>query len=88
MKTRWIILGLAAAVALAAWAAVLVTYLFFEPSLAVWTVLVTIAAFSLEGFFWVAAGVLGWSFLAGRRATLERLRQRFFGRRDRRIAAD
>jgi hypothetical protein len=86
MKARWIILGLAAAAAIAAWAAVLVAYLFFEPSLAVWTVLVTIAAFSLEGLFWVAAGVLGWSFLAGRRAALERLRQRFFGRSGRQIA--
>jgi len=88
MKVRWFILGLAAAVVIAAWSAVLITYLFFEPSLAVWTVLVTIGAFSLEGFFWVAAGVLGWSFLAGRRATLERLRRRFFRGRGRQIASD
>lgn len=88
MKARWIVLGLAAAVVIAAWAAVLIAYLFFEPSIAVWTILVTVGAFSLEGFFWVAAGVLGWSILAGRRAALERLRQRFFGRRDRQPAGE
>lgn len=79
MKMRWIILSAAGLFALAAWAAAAIAYFFFEPSLALWTVMVTIAAFALEGFFWVAAGVLGWSFLAGRRAALERLKQRFFG---------
>lgn len=82
MKVRWIILIVAGLVVIAAWAAVAVTYFFFEPSIALWTLLVTIGAFSLEGFLWVAAGVLGWSFLAGRRAMLERLRQRWFGTRD------
>jgi hypothetical protein len=79
MKARWIILILAGLVVIAAWAAVAITYFFFEPSIVVWTAVVTIAAFSLEGFFWVGAGVLGWSFLAGRRAALTRLKQRFFG---------
>jgi hypothetical protein len=79
MKARWIILILAGAIMIAAWAAVAITYFFFEPSIMVWTAVVTVAAFSLEGFFWVGAGVLGWSFLAGRRATLARLKQRFFG---------
>jgi len=80
MKARWIVLSLAGAVVVAAWAAVAIAYFFFDPSLALWTMLVTIAAFSLEGFLWVSAGVLGWSFLAGRRAQLDRLKQRFSGR--------
>jgi hypothetical protein len=79
MKARWIILGVAGLVVVAAWSAVAITYFFFDPSLVVWTAVVTVAAFSLEGFFWVAAGVLGWSFLAGRRATLQRWKQRLFG---------
>ncbi|MGQ0532140.1 MAG: hypothetical protein ACT4OF_05530 [Caulobacteraceae bacterium] len=79
MKMRWLILGVAGLIVIAAWAAVAVAYFFFEPSIAVWTALVTVGAFSLEGFLWVAAGVLGWSFLAGRRAMLQRLKQRFFG---------
>lgn len=79
MKARWIILIVAGLIVVAAWAAVAVTYFFFDPTIVVWTAVVTAAAFSLEGFFWVAAGVLGWSFLAGRRAALNRLKQRFFG---------
>lgn len=79
MKMRWIILTAAGVFAIAAWAALALVYFFFEPSLALWTVMVTIAAFALEGLFWVAAGVLGWSFLAGRRAALQRLKQRLFG---------
>lgn len=79
MKMRWLILCAAGAVVVAAWAAVAISYFFFHPSIAVWTLLVTIGAFSLEGFMWVCAGVLGFSFLAKRKATLERLRQRFFG---------
>lgn len=79
MKVRWLILALAAAVVVAAWSAVAIAYFFFEPSLAVWATLVTIGAFSLEGFLWVAAGVLGWSFLSSRRAALSRLKTRLFG---------
>lgn len=79
MKMRWILLGVAAAAVAVTWTGAALAYFFFEPSLAVWTGLVTAAAISLEAFFWVAAGVLGWSFLAGRRATLGRLRRRFFG---------
>lgn len=79
MQVRWIILIAAGLVVVAAWAALAIAYFFFEPSLALWTALVTAAALSLEGFFWVGAGVLGWSFLAGRRAMLQRLKQRFFG---------
>ena len=79
MQVRWIILIAAGLVEVAAWAALAIAYFFFEPSLALWTALVTAAALSLEGFFWVGAGVLGWSFLAGRRAMLQRLKQRFFG---------
>jgi len=79
MKMRWLVLVLAGLVVVAAWSAVAIAYFFFDPTIAVWTALVTVAAFSLEGFFWVAAGVIGWSFLAGRRATLTRLKQRFLG---------
>lgn len=79
MKTRWLVLTLAGLVVIAAWSAVAIAYFFFDPTIVVWTALVTVAAFSLEGFFWVGAGVLGWSFLSGRRAALQRLKQRFFG---------
>lgn len=79
MKTRWLILTLAGLVVAGTWAAAAIAYFFFEPSLALWTGLVTAGALSLEGFFWVGAGVLGWSFLAGRRETLSRLKRRFFG---------
>jgi hypothetical protein len=73
---RRLILGAAVAFAVLAWAAVGVTY-FMQPSLAVWTIVVTVAAISLEVLLWTAAGVFGWSFLAKRRATL----QRWFGKR-------
>jgi hypothetical protein len=79
MKLRWLILIGAGAVVIAAWSAVAIAYFFFEPSLPVWAALVTIGAFSLEGFLWVAAGVLGWSAFAGRRAALSRFKARFFG---------
>lgn len=79
MKVRWLLLILAGLVVVAAWGAVAIAYFFFDPSIAVWTAVVTVAAFSLEGFFWVAAGVLGWSFLAGRRATLLKWKRRLFG---------
>lgn len=81
MRIRWIILIAAGLVVVAAWTALGVAYFFFEPSLALWTGLVTAAALSLEGFFWLGAGVLGWSFLAGRKAMLERLKHRLFGER-------
>lgn len=81
MKLKWIVLGLAGFVALAAVTAAIVAYVFFKPSLATWTALVTFAALSLEGFFWVGAGVLGWSFLASRRAALAQLRARLLGRK-------
>jgi hypothetical protein len=72
-------LAFAGAIVVLAWAALAVAFFFFEPTIAAWTALVTAAALSLEGFFWVAAGVLGWSLLAGRRAMLSRLKQRLFG---------
>ena len=77
MKARWWILILAGAIVIAAWSAVLVGYL-LHVDITTWTVLVTIGAFSLEGLLWAAAGVAGWSFLAGRRAALARL----FSRRE------
>lgn len=86
MKARWIILGVAGAAVFAAWGALGVAYFFFEPSRVVWVGLVTAAALSLEAFFWVGAGVLGWSFLAGRRAMLAQLKQRFFGGKQQRSA--
>lgn len=81
MKLKWIVLGAAGAIAFVAVCVAIVAYLFFHPSLALWATLVTIVAVSLEAFFWVGAGVLGWSFLASRRAMLDRLRKRLFGRR-------
>lgn len=79
MKLKWLIVALAGLVVVAAWSAVAITYFYFHPTLATWTPVVTFAALSLEGFFWVCAGVLGWSFLARRRQMLSRLRRRFFG---------
>ena len=79
MKARWLILCTAGAVVLAAWAAVAITYFFFHPNLATWATVVTIAALCTEGLMWVAAGVLGFSFLAKRRAALMQLKDRFFG---------
>ncbi|MBL8530752.1 MAG: hypothetical protein JNK94_03365 [Hyphomonadaceae bacterium] len=79
MKLRWVILCAAGAFVVAVWAAIAVAYFFFDPSRAVWIGLVTLGAVSLEGLLWVAAGVFGWSFLAGRRATMERWRRRLFG---------
>lgn len=81
MKMRWLLLILAGLVVVAAWSAVAITYFFFDPNIALWTAVVTVAAFSLEGFFWVAAGVLGWSLLAGRRAVLVKWKRRLFGGR-------
>jgi len=81
MKARWIILAIAGLIAIGAWAAVAVTYFFFEPTIVVWTAVVTVAAFATEGLLWVAAGVFGWGFLAKRRAALGRFRDRFFGKR-------
>jgi hypothetical protein len=78
MKARWIILSIAGAAVVATWSAAAIAYFFFDPSMAVWAALVTAGALSLEAFCWVGAGVLGWSFLAGRRAMLARLKQRFF----------
>ncbi len=79
MKARWIILSLAIAAVIAIWSAIAVAYFFFEPSRALWIGMVTAGAIALEALLWVSAGVLGWSFLAGRRAMLTRLKQRFFG---------
>jgi len=81
MKARWIILSLAGLVLVGAWSAVAVTYFFFDPTIVVWTAVVTVAAFATEGFLWVAAGVFGWGFLAKRRAALGRFRDRFSGKR-------
>lgn len=82
MKARWWIIAAAGLVVVAIWVGIAAARIFFEPSTALWVGMVTAGALALEGFFWVCAGVLGWSFLAGRRATLQRLRQRFFGGRD------
>lgn len=79
MMVRRLLLGAAVLFAVAACTAVGVAY-FMRPSLAVWAAVVTVAAISLEVLFWTAAGVFGWSFLAKRRETLDRLRQRLFGR--------
>jgi hypothetical protein len=46
MKARWIILSLAGLVLVGAWSAVAVTYFFFDPTIVVWTAVVTVAAFA------------------------------------------
>jgi hypothetical protein len=76
MKARWIILAVAGAIVVAAWATLGFAY-FNRPEMPVWVAIVTAAALSLEAFLWVAAGVFGWGFLARRRATLVR----WFGRK-------
>jgi hypothetical protein len=81
MKVRWIILAVAAVIVVAAWGTLGYAY-FNRPSLPIWAAIVTAAALSLEGFFWVAAGVFGWGFLAKRRAALGRFKDRLFGKRD------
>lgn len=75
---RRLLLGAALLFAIGACTAVGVAY-FMRPSFAVWVGVLTVAAISLEVLFWTAAGVFGWSFLAKRRATLDRLRERLFG---------
>ena len=45
MKARWIILSLAGLVLVGAWASVAITYFFFDPTIVVWTGVVTVAAF-------------------------------------------
>jgi arginine exporter protein ArgO len=71
VMVRRLLLGLALLFAVAAWTAVGVAYV-MRPGIAMWATLVTIAAVSLEILFWTAAGVFGWSFLAKRRAMLDR----------------
>lgn len=78
---RWFILGVAVAFAALSCIAVGVAYV-MKPGLAVWAGVVTVAAVSLEVLFWTAAGVFGWGFLAKRRATLDRWRQRLFPKRN------
>ncbi len=80
VMVRRLLLGAALVFAIAAWAAVGVAYV-MRPGFAVWAGVVTVAAISLEILFWTAAGVFGWSFLAKRRAGIDRLRQRLFGKR-------
>jgi hypothetical protein len=79
MKLKWLILALAGLVVVAAWGTMVVTYFFFHPTLPLWTAEATVAAFATEGFLWVCAGVLGFSFLAKRRQKLANLRRRLFG---------
>ena len=80
VMVRRLLLGVALVFAIVSWTAVGVAYV-MKPSFAVWAGVVTLGAISLEVLFWTAAGVFGWSFLAKRRETLARWRQRLFGRR-------
>jgi len=50
----------------AAWLAVAAAWAFFEPTVAAWTVLVTIAAIATEAVFWVGGVLLGWTAFANR----------------------
>jgi hypothetical protein len=79
MKLKWLILALAGLVVVTAWGTMVVTYFFFHPTLPLWTAEATVAAFATEGFLWVCADVLGFSFLAKRREKLANLRRRLFG---------
>lgn len=81
MRLGGIALAAAGALAAAAWTTLAIAYFVFDPGIALWATLVTVAAFTTEGFFWVCAGVLGWSMFSGRRRILERLKRRFFGER-------
>ncbi|MBL8549196.1 MAG: hypothetical protein JNJ73_04380 [Hyphomonadaceae bacterium] len=74
-----VVLALTGAVAAGAWSALAIAYFLFEPGIALWTTLVTIAAFATEGFLWVCAGVLGWTVFSGRRRILAQLKRRLFG---------
>lgn len=80
MKARWVILAIAGAIVVIAWTALGIAY-FNRPDMPIWIAIVTAAALSLEGFFWVAAGVFGWGFLSKRRTALARFRDRLFGRK-------
>ncbi|HYD72972.1 MAG TPA: hypothetical protein VEF55_07520 [Candidatus Binatia bacterium] len=80
VMVRRLLLGVALVFAIVSWTAVGVAYV-MKPSFAVWAGVVTLGAISLEVLFWTAAGVFGWSFLAKRRETLARWRQRLFGPR-------
>lgn len=77
MKFRWIILVAAGAVVIASWAALAIAFFNRPIDPALWVGIVTAAALSAEAFLWVAAGVLGWSVLAGRKKMLAALRARF-----------
>ena len=79
MKVKWLILGAAITFAVLSCAALGIGYV-LKPSTTVWVILVAVAAISLEVLFWVAAGVFGWSFLANRRAAIDRIRARLFGK--------
>lgn len=72
MKVKWIILIAAGAIAAACWGVFGFAFFNRPEDRTVWIAIVTAAAVSLEAFFWVGAGVLGWSFLEGRRKLLRR----------------
>ena len=60
MKSKKLLIGLAAlTLVVLAWTAVLLTYVLFDPTLAQWTLVVTIAAIATEVAAWVGAAILG-----------------------------
>lgn len=59
-----LLIGLAAlALVLVAWTGVALAYFLFDPTLAQWTVIVTIAAVATEVAVWIGAAILGISAL-------------------------
>ena len=59
-KNRKLLIGLGAfGVAVLAWLGAAAAWFFFDPSLAQWTMIVTVAALATELALWVGAAVLG-----------------------------
>ena len=76
MKIQWLIFAIVAAIALALWIALGFCLIFdVKPALPVWAGLVGATALMSEVTLWTAAAAFGFSFLAKRRAVL----QRWFG---------
>lgn len=76
MKFQWLIFAAVAAIALALWGALGFCIVFdAKPAMPMWVALVSATAVMTELSLWAAAFAFGFSFLAKRRAML----QRWFG---------
>lgn len=63
---KLLLLAIALGVCTTTWLTMLGVWLFMDPGVALWTVLVTIAAVSTEAVFWVGGVVLGWTAFSNR----------------------